>query len=354
MKYARHRKPLLSSPKHTRKHAVRSNVPHFLTRRDVFGLAGVSLLWPAPILADRIRLIGMIMAYAENDAEGQERLNIFRQSLRSSGWEEEVKTRIEVRWLADTPDRAKAHAEELVSHSPDVIVVNGSPGLAAVEQATLSIPVVFVVVTDPVGAGFIPRLSRPGGNITGFSTFEPEIGAKWLEVLLQAVPSTRHVGVLMDGQFRGFSDIWNVIQSTAPSFGLQAFQLDTRDSASIDAAMQQFSQQPNAGLIVLPTPANAVHRERILSFTAEHRLPAIYPFSYFAKEGGLIAYGFDSRDLFRRAAAYVARLLQGARAGDLPVQAPTKYELVVNLKTANFLGLRLPPAFLARADEVIE
>jgi putative ABC transport system substrate-binding protein len=294
------------------------------------------------------------MAYREDDLEGQERVTAFRKSLRESGWTDGQNVRIEVRWLGGRPDLANTYAKELVDWSPDVIVVNGTPGLVAVRQLTRATPIVFVVVTDPVGAGFVQSLSRPGGNVTGFSTFEPEIGGKWLETLKEIAPHVRRAGVLMDPEFRGFSALWLTIKSVAPSFGLEAVALYGRDGEEIERAIERFRRQPNGGLIVLPTPVNSVQRQRIYSLATQHRLPAIYPFAFHAKSGGLVAYGFDAVDLFRRAGPYVARILNGEKPGDLPVQAPAIFNLTVNLKTANALGLTVPPSILIRADEVIE
>jgi putative ABC transport system substrate-binding protein len=294
------------------------------------------------------------MSYDEGDPEGQERLGAVRQSLRESGLVDGQNATIIVRWLAGNPDRAATYAKELVEQSPDVIVVNGSPGLTAVWRLTKKIPIVFVVVTDPVGAGFIQSLSRPGGNVTGFSTFEPQIGGKWVEILVEAAPRVERLGVLMDPDFRGFSALWREIESVAPSLHLQAVPVHGRDGEEIESALLRFTQQSNGGLIVLPTPANAVERKRIFSLTSRHQLPAIYPFSYYAQQGGLMSYGFDSTDLFRRVGPYVARILSGEQPGNLAVQAPTKFELVVNLRTAKELGLTIPPTLLARADEVIE
>lgn len=303
---------------------------------------------------NRPRRIGLLMAYREGDPEGQQRMAAFRQSLRESGWADGQDARIEVRWLAGDPERAKAYAKEIVERSPDVIVVNGTPGLAALRQLTSSIPIVFVVVTDPVGAGFVQSLSRPGANITGFSTFEPEIGGKWLEALKEVAPDLRRVGVLTNPKFRGFSALLRAIESLAPSLGLQTVALHGRDGAEIERAIARFARQANGGLIVLPTPVNAVQRQMIYSLTTRHRLPAVYPFAFHARSGGLIAYGFDAVDLFRRAGPYVARILNGEKPADLPVQAPTKFELVVNLKTAKQIGITVPRSILLRADEVIE
>ena len=302
----------------------------------------------------RVRRIGLLMAYRQSDRQMQDRVAAFRHGLREAGWIDGQNVRIDVRWLDGETERAKNYAKELVDSAPDVIVVNGTPGTAAVRQLTSSIPIVFVIVTDPVGAGFVSNLSRPGGNVTGFSTFEPEVGGKWLELLKEAAPGVSRAGVLMDPEFRGFFGHWLAIESLAPSLGIQAIALHGRTGPEIERAIAQFGGQENGGLIILPTPINSVERRRIFSLATQHRLPAIYPFTFAAKNGGLMAYGFDAVDLFRRAAPYAARILNGEKPGDLPVQAPTKYSLVVNMKTAKAQGISIPPSILFRADEVIE
>ena len=257
--------------------------------------------------------------------------------------------------IAGAPDRARAYAAELVALSPDAILANGTPALAALHRATSSIPVVFVVVTDPVGAGFVQSQARPGGNITGFSTFEPEIGGKWLELLKEITPSLRRVAGILDPAFKGFAAVWRAVESLAPRLGVQVASVSLRDATDdIESALALFAQEPGGGLIVLPTAINNIARDRIFSLAARHRLPTVYPFRHYATGGGLMSYGFDTPDLFRRGASYVDRILKGEKPTDLAVQAPTKYELVINLKTAKALGLTVPPTLLARADEVIE
>jgi putative tryptophan/tyrosine transport system substrate-binding protein len=327
-----------------------------MRRREVLAGLGGAAAAAAPLAAlaqpDRVRRIALLMSYREGDAEGRQREAAFRDSLRESGWSDGRNLRIDVRWLGGDPARAKAQVKEVVDQSPDVIVVNGTPGLAAVRDATNAIATVFVIVTNPVGAGFVPSMPRPGGNITGFSSFEPEIGGKWLEALTEVAPSVRRVGVLIDPDLLGFADLWLAIERLAPAFGVQAMALQARDAAGIDTGIERLARQENGGLIVLPTPLNSIQRDRIVALAAQHRLPAVYPFGFHARSGGLIAYGFDAVDLFKRAAPYVARVLNGEKPGDLPVQAPVKFELVINMRTAK--ALALPPTLLARADEVIE
>lgn len=234
-------------------------------------------------------------------------------------------------------------------------MANGSPALDALYRATSSIPVVFVVVADPVGAGYVRSLGRPGGNITGFSTFEPEIGGKWLELLRETAPGLRRVAGILDPAFKGFAALWQATERAAPGLGLQAARIDFRTSADeLEPAVAAFAKEPDGALVVLPTALNNLHRDRIFALAARHRLPAIYPFEVYARDGGLMSYGFDSNDLFRQGASYVDRILRGESPANLPVRAPTKYTLVVNLRTAKAMGLAIPESILARANEVIE
>jgi putative tryptophan/tyrosine transport system substrate-binding protein len=304
--------------------------------------------------ASRSRRITLILAISEDDPQAQERVEAFRASLRETGWKDGENASLQVRWLAQNPDRAMDYANEVNANPPDVVLVNGTPGLSALHRLNTTVPIVFVVVVDPVGAGFVHSLSRPGGNVTGFSTFEPEIGGKWVETLVEVVPSLKRVGILHDPNYVGFERLRRAIESLAPNFGLEPISVSGRNTAEIEQAVTHLASQANTGLIVLPTVPNSVERQRIFSLTLQHRLPAIYPFSFFATEGGLMAYGFNNVDLFRRAAPYVARILNGEDAGSLPVQAPTKFELIVNLRTARALGIAMPATLLARADEVIE
>ena len=261
--------------------------------------------------------------------------------------------RIDYRWAAAL-DRMPIYAAELVGLAPDVIVVQSNPGLAALRQATLTIPVVFVSVADPVGSGFIESLARPGGNITGFANFEPSMGGKWLEILKEIAPSLTRVAVIHHPKTSANLAILRAVEAAAPSFGVTLTAAGVHDAAEIEGAITAFAGEPNRALVVVPHPLTVVHRELIIKQATQHRLPAIYAFRYFAAEGGLISYGIDQTDMFPRAASYVDKILNGAKPADLPVQAPTKFELVVNLKTAKALGLTVPPTLLTSADEVIE
>ena len=321
-------------------------------------LGGAAAAWPFGARAqqgERMRRIGVLAAYAENDPEAQARIVAFRQALQGLGWTEGRNIAMEYRWGAGDAGRARTFVAELVSLKPDVILAHGTPALTALYEATRTIPVVFVSVIDPVGAGTVQSLARPGANITGFSTFEPEIGGKWLELLKEIAPALRRVAGILDPGFRGFAGVWGAIENMAPRFGLQMTSLLFHEPADdLESAVANFAQQPRGGLIVLPTAINAVQRNRIFSLAARNRLPAIYAFRFYATDGGLMSYGIDTVDLFRRSASYVDRILKGEKPADLPVQAPTKFEMVINLKTAGALGLDVPPMLLARADEVIE
>jgi putative ABC transport system substrate-binding protein len=304
---------------------------------------------------DRPRVVGMLVVNPERDEEGQARAEVFRRALRERGWSEGRNLRLEIRWGAGDPDRARAGAGELLALQPDVIVVNGSPGLSALRQATKTVPIVFVVVTDPLGSGYVSSLARPGGNITGFSTFAPEIGGKWLGLLKEMVPAMKRVACILDPAFSGFAAIRRDMEAAAANFGLTVTSIAFRHPGDdLGSAIAAFAKAPNGGLVVSPTAINNAERERIIALAARYSLPAVYPFAHFADAGGLLAYGFDPRDLFARSAAYVDRILRGERPGSLPVQAPTKFEMIVNLKTARALDLHLSPVFLARADRVIE
>jgi putative ABC transport system substrate-binding protein len=320
-------------------------------------LGGAAATWPVVARAQqsRFRRVGVLMVNAGSDPDGQIRVYAFRQNLEELGWSESRNLRIELRWGAGSPERAVTHAVELVASEPDAILANGTPAVAALQGATTKIPIVFVVVTDPVGAGFVQNLARPGGNITGFSTFEPAMGNKWLELLKEIAPQTQRIACILDPSFQGFAGILHEIENVAPTRGLRVSSLALREkSDDLEGSIARFATEPRGGLIVFPTAINNIERNRIIALAARHGLPAIYPFRHQATSGGLIAYGFDTPDLFRQSATYIDRILKGANPSDLPVQAPTKFELVINLKTARALGLIVAPTLLARADEVIE
>jgi putative tryptophan/tyrosine transport system substrate-binding protein len=327
-------------------------------REFITQIGGTAVAWPFVARAQqssRMRRIGVMIVNSESDAEGQTRIGAFMQGLKEFGWSAGRNVSIDYRWGVSAPERAQTAAMELVAMAPDVILANGTPALTALRRATRSIPIVFVVVTDPVGAGYVESLARPGGNVTGFSTFEPEIGSKWLELLKEVDPRLKSVAGILDPGFRGFATLWRAVENMGPRLGLTITNIILRDTSDdIETAVAALAQEPDGGLVVLPTAINNSSRKRIFALAARHRLPAIYPFRHYAVEGGLMSYGFDTPDLFRRGASYVDRILKGEKPADLPVQAPTKFELVINLKGAKAVSLNVPPLLLARADEVIE
>ena len=300
-----------------------------------------------------MRRIGVLMNLAADDPDGQRRLTAFVQALQQLGWTDGSNVRIDYRWGAGDSDRFRQFAAELVALTPDVLL-GGGIVVPALQQATRSVPIVFVGVPDPVGAGFVDSLARPGGNATGFTFYEYGISGKWLELLKEIAPRVTRVAVLRDAASPSGTGQLGALQSVAPSFGVELNPVSLREAADIGRAVTAFARESNRGLIVVGSTRAAVHRELIISLAARHRLPAVYPFRYFAAQGGLISYGPDPIDQYRRAADYVDRILKGEKPADLPVQAPTKYELVINLKTAKALGIVMPPSLLARADEVIE
>jgi putative tryptophan/tyrosine transport system substrate-binding protein len=301
---------------------------------------------------ERVRRVGVLMGIAENDPDSQSRIAALLQGLQELGWTNGRNVHIDARWSAGDTRRIRNDAAELIALAPDVILANGAPTVEALRQATSTVPVVFVNVIDPVGAGFVESLARPGGNATGFTLFEYDLSVKWLELLKQIAPDVTRVAVLRDaatssGQFA-------VIQAMAPSFGVELRPIDLREPSEIERGVTVFARFSNGGLIVTGSVAAQVHRDLIIALVARYRLPAVYPLRYHVASGGLISYGPDPIAPNRRAASYIDRILRGEKPADLPVQTPTKYELVINLKTAKALGLEVPPTLLARADEVIE
>jgi ABC-type uncharacterized transport system substrate-binding protein len=328
-----------------------------LKRREFTTLLGGAAVWPLVARAqqgERVRRIGVLMPHAANDPQVQARKAAFLHGLQQLGWSVGKNIQIEYRWSGGSEDNTRKYAGELVALTPDVIFTSGSAALEPLLRATRTVPVVFALVPDPVGGGFVESLARPGGNSTGYSPWEYGIGAKWLELLKQIAPSLTRVAVLRDPAITAGIGLWGAIQSVAPSFGVELRPVDVRDGSAIERALAAFAGTPNGGLILTGSAGAIVHRDLIIALAARHRLPAVYYERYFATAGGLISYGPDNVELFRLAAGYVDRILNGEKPADLPVQAPTKYELVINLKTAKALGLEMPEAVLARADEVIE
>jgi putative tryptophan/tyrosine transport system substrate-binding protein len=330
-----------------------------MRRRDLIRLlAGTALAWPSAVIADKTaaqRRIGVLMSVAETDADANLGLASFRKRLDELGWHDGGNLRCEYRWGAADSSRIAASARELVRLSPDLILAHTTPAVMALQRETASIPIVFVTVTDPLGQRLVASLAHPGGNVTGFSVYLISLGAKWLEMLKEIAPSMKRAAILFNPQTAPYYPLYiKAIEQAAPSFLLGAVANPVHDELEIEAAIRSTTGGPASGWIVLPDSFNSVHRELIIKLMARYRQPAIYYFRYFATNGGLIAYGPDETDLFRRAAGYVDRILEGASPGDLPVQQPSKFELVINLKTAKALGLDIPPTLLASADEVIE
>jgi putative ABC transport system substrate-binding protein len=328
-----------------------------MRRRKFITLLGGAAAWPLAAAAqqtDRVRRVGALGALAADDPEGQARLAAFREGLQQLGWIDGRNVRIDSRWGAGDADDIRKNAKELVALAQDVILATGSAAMGPLQQLTRTVPVVFVLVPDPVGAGYIDSLAHPGGNATGFTIFEFAIGAKWLELLKEIVLGLKRAAVLRDPAISSGLGLFGAIQSAAPSLGLEVSAVNVRDAGEIERAVSSFARSPNGGLIVTPSALAGVHRKLIIALAAQHKLPAIYYERYYVKDGGLISYGADFHDQFRSAASYVDRILKGEKPADLPVQAPTKYRLVINLKTAKALGLTVPPSLLARADEVIE
>ena len=301
-----------------------------------------------------MRRIGVLIPLAAGDPVGQARVAAFAQGLQQSGWTIGRNVQIDIRWSAGNAEDTRRYAAELVALAPDVIVANGNAAVAPLLQATRTVPIVFFIVPDPVGAGFVDSLARPGGNATGFIAYEYSLAAKWLELLKQIAPGITRVAVLRDPTLASGPGQFAAIQSVAPSFGVELNPVNVRDAGEIERAVTAFARSSHGGLIATGSALTAFHRDLIIGLAARHKLPAIYIESFFVKAGGLISYGPDFIDQVRRAAGYVDRILKGEKPADLPVQAPTQYKLAINLKTARALGLDVPPMLLARADEVIE
>jgi putative ABC transport system substrate-binding protein len=328
-------------------------------RRREFILAqgGAAATWPLGARAqERVRRVGIFVgATAAGDAEGQGRIDAFRQAMELLGWTTGRNLQIESRWGMADPASVRKYTAELVALAPDVILSSGTVSLAQLLQETRTVPIVFVNVADPVGAGFVNSLSRPGGNATGFMQFEYSLSAKWLELLKQVAPSVTRAAVLRDAALTSGTGQFAVIQSVASSVGVEVSPVNVHDAGEIERAVTAFARSfPNGGLVVTSSALVVRHRELIVALAARHKLPAVYYRRLFVDDGGLVSYGYDLLDQFRRAATYVDRILKGEKPSDLPVQAPTKYDLVINLKAAKALGLDIPPTVLARADEVIE
>jgi putative ABC transport system substrate-binding protein len=326
-----------------------------MRRREFIAALGGAAVWPLVVRAQqpkRMRRIGVLMNLASDDTEGQARLAAFHQELQRLGWTVGTNVQIDYRWGAGDASAFPRYSEELLALAPEVILASATPSVQALQKVTRAVPIVFALVSDPVGAGLVESLARPGGNTTGFTPMEYGVAAKWLELLKEIAPGVTRVAVLRDLTI-GLGQL-GAIQAVAPSFGVELRAGGLRDAGEIERAVAAVAGSSNAGLIVTASTSGAVHRDLITMLAARHRLPAVYSFRYYITAGGLISYGANTIDIYRRAASYVDRILKGEKPADLPVQAPTKYELVINFKTAKALGLIVPPTLLARADEVIE
>jgi putative tryptophan/tyrosine transport system substrate-binding protein len=328
-----------------------------MNRRDLITLlGGAAAAWPLAGRAQQAAMprVGALFGISENDPEGRDRIDAFRHGLEKLGWIAGKNVQLESRWAGGDTERLKAQAAELVRLKPDVLLAGATVALVALQQATPDIPIVFAQVTDPVGAGFVTSLARPGGNITGFTQHEFGIGVKWLELLKELAPRVKRVAVIHHAGNPASAGYVDTITPAAPTFGVELAIAGVRNSADIERAIDAIASRPDGGIIVLPGPRSLDTRNRIVALAEQHRLPTVYPFRYWVVSGGLASYGIDNVELYRLAASYVDRILKGEKPADLPVQHATKFQLVINLKTAKALGLDPPITLLARTDEVIE
>jgi putative ABC transport system substrate-binding protein len=329
-----------------------------MRRREFITLLSGAAVWPLAAQAqqtDRMRRIGVLMGYAENDLEAKAWIKGFVEGLKKLGWIEGSNVWIEYRWAAGNVEQLGSYGAELISLKPDVILAGSTPALAAVYQRTRSVPVIFVNVADPIKQGFVSGLARPDGNVTGFTSLEFSMGSKWIETLKEISPSLARAALMFNPETAPyFPAFLGSIETAASSFAVKTIVTPVHDAADVERAISTFAHELNGGIVVVPSTFTTIHRQLIIEQAARHRLPAVYGFSYYAYSGGLISYGINVRDMYSRAASYIDRIFKGAELADLPVQAPTKFELVINLKTAKALELTVPPTLLARANEVIE
>ena len=326
-----------------------------IRRREFIFLLGYAAAWPLAARAqqpDRVRRVGVLMGISD-DAEGQARIAVFRQALQALGWTEGRNVQFIYRWSAGDVAQARPFAKELLDLRSDVILANSTPIAAAVSETTRTTPTVFVQVSDPVTAGVVQSLARPGGNLTGFTNFEPSMASKWLELVKGIAPNITRVAYLFNPNTAPLLYA-RAVETAAPLLSIKPFAAEVRNADEMEGMIEQFAREPDSALLVLPDLFTATNRQSIIALAARHRLPAVYPFRYFVASGGLMSYGIETLETYRQAASYVARILKGENPGDLPVQAPTKYELVINLQAAKVLSLDVPPTLRARADEVIE
>jgi putative tryptophan/tyrosine transport system substrate-binding protein len=331
-----------------------------MRRREFIAFVGsTAVAWPYTARAqqsERVRLIGVLMGYAESGSSGQTLIAAFRDGLQQLGWTEGRNIRIDIRWATpDDTESIRRFAMELVALQPDLIISSTTPITAALQQQTRAIPIIFPALSDPVGSGLVASFSRPGGNITGFNVSEPTQTGKWVELLREIAPHVARVAMLYNPASAPYAEYWlNPFKDAAASLAIEAISAPIRDESELDSVIAAQAHEPNSGLIAMPDSFTIAYRLEIISLADHYRLPAVYPYRFFAEVGGLISYGVDLVDNYRRVATYVDRILKGEKPSELPIQAPVKFELVINLKTAKALGLTVPPALLARADEVIE
>jgi putative ABC transport system substrate-binding protein len=328
-----------------------------LRRRELMMLLGGAVVWPLATRAqqgERMRRVGVLVALAEGDPETKARVAKFREQLERLGWSEVRNVRIDLRFAGGSSDQFSKLAKELVALQPDVIVAHSTPVAAALQRETRTVPVVFVNVSDPIGAGYVAGLARPGGNLTGVLHYEPGIIGKWLAMLKEIAPHLARAAFVTNPKTTAYDYFRGAAEAAAPSLAIEVVPTLVSDAAEIEHAIESFARRPNGGLIVPPDTTIVAHREVVVALAARHRLPAVYPFRLYVAAGGLMSYGTHQVDMFGQTASYVDRILRGANPADLPVQAPTKYQTTLNLKTAKALGLDVPPSLLVRADEVIE
>ncbi len=329
-----------------------------MRRRGFIAGLGSAVAWPVAARgqqAERMHRIGVLMNFPEADTEGNARLVAFLQRMRELGWSDGHNLKLESRWSGADIDRMRTFAREIVVQQPDLIVAVGTPATSAVMRETSTIPIVFTQVSDPVGGGLVTNLARPGGNVTGFTLFEFSIKSKWLQTIKEIAPNVTRVAVLFNPTTAPYAPLYlRSVEDSTSSFAVDFSTLPLQDAVELEPTIKTLAATPNSALLVLTDTFTTVNRDRIIALAAEYRLPALYPYRFFAQSGGLVSYGVDTLEQYPRAAAYADRVLKGEKPGDLPIQQPTKYELVINLKTAKALGLEIPPTLLARADEVIE
>jgi putative ABC transport system substrate-binding protein len=322
-------------------------------REFIMLVGGVAAVWPLAAQAQQMRRIGVLSSFS-NDVEMQSRIVAFKRSLETLGWVEGKTVRYDQRWMEGDPTRIQSTVADMISAAPDAILAVATPVLVALQKQTRTIPLVFVNVSDPVDGGFVQSMARPGGNVTGFTSFEYSIGGKWIELLKEVVPSLTRVLVVLNPENYTSRALLTTIETVAPAIGVTVAAARARNIADIEAALAAFGREPNGGVIVLPDPLTIVNTSQIVNSAVLHHLPTIHAFRFFAQAGGLISYGTDAVELYQRAAAYVDRILKGAKVAEMPVQNPIKYNLTINLKAAKAIGLTVPPNMLTRADDVIE